>query len=316
VRPNHSEAQLIQSGRVVLVNTIDFPCPGTHLLHVRRFLKSFKPFGYEYLEISDLNESERFLANDLVYFSSHGLRGSAPLTSKQLSFLQRVALPGAFPLFWYWHTHVEALESIFGNRYLLTGSTIRAEKIPDSYESLHAVSSATENYVAMDFASYLRPEQVGKLTRRENLNALFIGSRYQHEYNSVLRRRPYNARVIYTPPFLEEWYRVHSYLSAKTTLGWHNQENLELGIVVERVYDGLAFGSFVITDNPYAHAATEGLARYVGSLDELMEAIGQVLADREARAKSQALGYKWVASNGTYFHVAKKFLDKISLVRS
>jgi hypothetical protein len=93
------------------------------------------------------------------------------------------------------------------------------------------------------------------------------------------------------------------------TLGWHSDGNISNGVVVERVFEGLALGSIVVSDNPYAVEATDGLAIYVDGLDDTLAAIDRAWSDETFCRKYQSDAARWIREHGTYANVVQPFLS-------
>jgi hypothetical protein len=80
--------------------------------------------------------------------------------------------------------------------------------------------------------------------------------------------------------------------------------------VTQRVFEGLAYGCVVLSDNPAAAKLTGGIVEYVGSRDALLERIGYFLANPAAMAAKRAQGYEWVREKGTNRAATAAFLQK------
>ncbi len=298
--------------RIFLINSDDFPCPGSHLLHTRKFLKSFENFGFTYGELNSTQDIAvaQLSSQDVVYFSNHGVSEAGPST-QQLTILEAIRLSGAFPIFWFWQRHSDLLSSMFGSRWILTGEHYRAQIVRESHEEIAEAFRKSENYVPLTFAASMTPEEIMGIEKKHTWDASFVGHRYQPLLNAGLLLSKHKVSIRYTPPFISEEKRVGYFKDSLVMLGWHSLGNIANGVVVERVFEGLAYGCVVVTDNPYALEATDGNAIFSTNRVEIIELIGRLKRDESLRASIVAKGRLWAASHGTYRSVTEKFLERI-----
>jgi len=98
-------------------------------------------------------------------------------------------------------------------------------------------------------------------------------------------------------------------LSSKVALGWHSEGNIENHVVVERVFEGLAFGNVVVSDTPIARDVTDGIVEFADTYDATRDFLLRIKRDEAFRQKKMEQGFAWAKVNGTYSHVAKRFID-------
>jgi hypothetical protein len=297
--------------RVILANSKLFPCEGSHLLHTRRFLKSFKTLGYSFAEAGDEFDLTSLSRFDIIYFSNHGVAGQTSLSINQERFLLQVAESMAAPIFWYWHKLENRIREIFRDRYILTGEQMLSEQVSPSHKDAKIVAVENRNFVPLQFASYLQRSQVGTLPRSQANLATYVGAPYKKHWNNALRRDPIRARVTYTPPFIPEWFRINEYLTSEFSLGWHSDTNILNGVVGERVFDSLALGALIVTDSRFAESHTNGLAKFVSSQHEAEAYILATVSNQRRYSEIQRLGFLWARDFGTYQTVAESFLRKL-----
>lgn len=303
---------MAKQGVAYLVNTESFPCVGTLLFHATKLLGSFVHHGYQFkiIESDQKMSNTAFAPADLIYFSNHGVSAGA-ITIHQLKVLDAVRKSGATPIFWFWYQHADLLDRIFGSRWILTGEHYRAEVVIDSHLDAASCFGSRTNFVPSIFASSLTPSQVGTLERTRSYRASFVGARYQRSLNLALRILRPKVLVRYTPPFISEAHRESVFLGSQVVLGWHSMENSSNGVVGERVYEGIAMGSIVVTDNPYAQDATDGIAIFTPGLEDVLEVVDRAWNDSEFFLRKQAAGYSWARSFGTYSRVAASFISRL-----
>lgn len=300
------------TSRILLLNTIEFPCPGSHLLHAKKLLRSFESQGMVFGEINEANADTLFelSSGDIVYISNHGLSEYGP-TSTQVGALERLAQLGVVPIFWFWHKHSQLLDNIFHGRWILTGEHLRSKIVLPSHGEYSAITSSRSNFVPSRFAAAVNPSEVGNIPRKVLYNASFVGHRYQKTLNRQLRWTLPKVKIVYTPPFISEQERVWMFTSSHIVLGWHSSPNISNGNVVERVFEGLAYGSIVITDNPFALEATDGNVLFADTYDQTKEYFQRIVHDDVFRNSLQEKGLAWARNHGTYESVADSFLNKI-----
>lgn len=297
--------------RIALINTLEFPCPGSHLLHARKLLSAFSSQGLQYQEISGQDPAEILALGegDLVYISNHGLDDGVP-TQSQIEILENLAKAGVVPIFWFWHEKAELLDSLFGPRWILTGEHLRSQHVLPSHDEYSRITNSRSNFVPSRFASALRSDQVGTIPRVNRFNASFVGHRYQRLLNTRLTLTLPKVKVVYTPPFIAEAERVDLFTSSHIVLGWHSKSNIVNGNVVERVFEGLAFGSVVITDNPFALEATDGNVLFADTYAQTKEHFDRIIRDESFRQSLQQKGTAWARAHGTYESVAASFVTR------
>ena len=292
--------------KVFLVTIASWPCPGSHYLHTKKFLQAFESHGFEYHEISTLEDIDLINSGDIVYLSNHGFSaGEFPF-----ELFYKISQRGGFHILWYWHDHLEMAQNLFGERYILTGEHFYAKPTLIDHVRCWNIQHQISNFVPLTFASNLKPEVIGTLKRSDKYLAHFVGNGYQREINNRLRVRFRGIKIVNTPPFISEAERIQIFSSSKIALGWHSDGNIENHVVVERVFEGLAFGNVVISDTPTAVEITEGVVEFADSYPLAKEIILRVQRDEKFRLSKMEAGFEWARAHGTYWHVARNFIDR------
>lgn len=293
--------------KVILVNTPELPCPGSHYFHTRKFLSSFEYYGFEYAEINkneDINNIS-LNSNDVVYVSNHGFdHGNYAIALRQFLTLKK---NNCNFILWHFHNHLgKELCDNLPERHVFTGEHFFTHHPAfDVYRNL-------DNFVSLKFLSPMSPEIVGKVARNPVYDAQFVGAMYQPQLMQKLVER-YKIAVQYTPPFINEDDRIRTFLMSHCTLGFHAEDNIKKRLVTERVVEGLSFGCLVISDNPAAPEFTDGCAEYAQNFEEYCNFLDRAKNDDAWRIKKQNAGYEFVKSKGTYIHLAKDFMNKLGL---
>ncbi len=302
-----------EKGRVYLVNTDTLPTPGSHYFTSMKFLKGFGHLGYQVMGIQDIGQI-RDSDDSIVLISDHGLRRNFEKGVEELCRLANEK-PEAIFLCWHFHEFIgrKQLQMPF-LKWILTGEHLR--KKPTGRESglswTHVDSwnlqQTMHNYVPLTFSADISPEQVGTFPRKSVFDAQFVGSGYKEEWTSKLK----NCYIRNTPPFVSESERIDSYLKSHVSLGFHSEGNIRNHCIVERVFDGMAYGCVVLTDNPTAEEETGGIVEYVNSFEGLADKIDYYARNEKARQEKQAMGYDYIRTRGCYLHVAEGFLLKMN----
>jgi len=300
--------------KVILLNTHEFPCPGSHLLHTRKFLRSFEHSGYDFLEVEawEAFDALPLSGADIVYFSDHGIKNDT-LSDVQIQMLEQIRVSGPFPIFWFWQRQSALLNSIFGDRWILTGEHYRSKVVRETHQEASDAFRGSENFVPLTFAASLTKEEIASVKRADRWDATFVGHHYQRLLNASLLVSPHKIAVRYTPPFISEERRIEFFTNTLMVLGWHSKGNIVNGVVVERVFEGLAFGAVVVTDNPFALEATDGNVIFSTDRAEISDLLHRFKRDPQYWKELSQSGQRWASEHGTYLSVTRNFLERISV---
>jgi len=293
--------------KIHLILLEELPCPGSHYLHTKKFLEAFSNLGFTYSEIKHESEIISIQEHDIVYISNHGQIRSEAVNK----ILLRLGERNANYILWFWHDFLDVADAHFGYKYVLTGEHFHRKPILEEHVHRWEVQQKIDNYVPLTFASKLIPDTIGNLPRANKYLAHFVGANYKKAWNNGLRIQFKNIKIVNTPPFISEQEREKIFLSSGVALGWHSDANIQNHVVVERVFEGLSYGNFVVSDTPTAHEITEGIVETASSYYELRDWLKRFKGDQQFRAIKQAQGYKWAKSHGTYTNVAELFLKRL-----
>lgn len=291
--------------KVHLVIIDSWPCPGSHYLHTKKFLKSFDAHGFEYSEIKTISDIENINKGDFVYLSNHGF--SNP--SLPFELFEAISSRGANQVLWFWHDNLELARAIFKDRFVLTGEHFYKKPFIEGHIKSWELQNTIDEYVPLTFASNLKPNEIGTFERTDKYLAHFVGYGYKPEINKRLKIRFRGVKIQNTPPFISEERRREIFLSSKVALGWHSDDNIKNNVVVERVFEGLAFGNAVISDTPVAREITDGIVEFADSYEETKDFLLRIKKDDQFRQTKMEQGLAWAKAHGTYWHVAKRFID-------
>jgi hypothetical protein len=290
-----------------MLNTPELPVIGTLYFQVMKFMSAFQVHNFTLYEVRSISElfSLNPVASDFVYVSDHGIsRNFEEVTNAFVSF---GTLDCTFIL-WFYHGHIDSLP--MPRKWILTGEHFRRPPQVKEHIERWNVQSNLSNYVPMTFAASILPENIGRYGRNEILHASFVGHPYQIDWCRNLVASNDKVLVQYTPPFISEENRLRIYLSSVVSLGFHSENNSKNSVIVERVFEGLALGNVVISDNPACEEFTDGNVKHVSSLEEVKHQIERVWSDPVERKQRQESGMAWCREKGTYVNVSKAFIEK------
>lgn len=292
----------------VVVNTPELPTPYTHHKTTFKFATGFEQNGYEVIE-AKTNDTINLIPDTeqtIFMVSNHGIEGN--WNADKLNIFSR--FQRATVLLWHYHQFIirKGTSAIPIKNWLLTGEHMRyAPKLPSHMPSWKLNQELGDKFIPLTFCTSLHPDKIGTLPRQEKYLAQFVGSPYKTEWSLRLP----NSFIRTTALSVSEEERIESFLSSKFALGFHSPENIQNHVVVERVPEALAYGAVCLTDNPEASLVTEGLATWVETYEELVEQIEGFTRDKVFYESYQRDGYEWAKQHGTYFTLAKKFMERI-----
>jgi Glycosyl transferases group 1 len=293
-----------------MINTPQLPITYTLYLTLRKFSLGFESLGYKFLEITNDNQLGSIPNNKTNVFllGNHGLESKG---TKEILHKMAIKNPDSIFILWHFHTMTEkeGIESIPFKKYILTGECY--EKYPEDAENRRVLEyySKFKNYLPIKFAASIFPDNVGKIKRNVQYDVQYVGTPYKTEWiNKLPFSKMINTKAV--NPFFSESDRINTFLSSHIGLGFHNDGNIKNGLISERVFEAMAYGCVVVTDNPTASQVTDGNAILVSTYEELVETINMYISDEQKRIEKQILGYEYVKNNRTYVHTAKSFINK------
>ncbi len=287
------------------MNSIELPTPGTHLFTTNKFLSGFTYYGYEKINASKLDDIED---GSVVLLSNHGL--DHPTISKEVGLKALNYLSNKYPnciyICWFYHAYYDIIPF---KRFIITGEHFHFKPRLETHIKRWDIEQKINNYVPLTFASPLLPEQIGKFERNDILNGCFMGTAYKHDWVYGLPKTVFLTGINHGREIKEED-RIKLFLSSKIAFGFHHNDNVLNNVVVERVFEGMAYGCVVISDSPAAGLITNDIVQVATNKQEFLEIYNKILSDDNLRLDLQKKGYEWVKDNGLYIHTVKKFIDK------
>jgi spore maturation protein CgeB len=281
------------------MNSPELPTPGTHFYTTSKFVNSFKYHGYN---VSEAKTLESITDNSIVMLSNHGM-DNIDKGFNALKFLAN-KFPNAIYICWFYHKYYNEIPF---KKFVITGEHFHKKPVLQGHIDCWNLQNKINNYVPLTFSSSLFPEQIGSFNRNELINGCFIGSAYKPNWVNNL------PNIFYvTGNNLPENQRIQAFLSSKIAFGFHADDNIKNNVVVERVFEGMAYGCVVISDTKTASDITDNIVQYASTEDEFKKIYERLLNNDDERKTLQKRGYEWIKQNGLYVHVTQKFIDKFN----
>ena len=278
-----------------LVNTTESPCPGTHGAACMEFLEGFTSHGYTIRQAHNLSDCTD---SRILLLSNHNI---------DWDFLHRLNMlcPDALFILWFFHPHIMHLPFKY---WILTGEHYYEPPTLQTHLPAHQIASSIPNFVPLQLRVNEAPERIGTYVRPANPKYLgcFMGSPYKAAWVQDIPNIYYhniNERGLLTSD-----QRRAVYLDSVFGFGFHSNENVANNHVTQRVFEALAYGCVVLSDNPAAVKMTDGIVEYVGSPADVKQKIEWFLARPDKIAEKQAAGYVWSMERGTNRYAASLFL--------
>jgi len=284
---------------VYVVNSNELPTPGNHNYTISKFSNGFKYHGYSVSEVTSLDS---MIDNSIVILSDHGINNNNN-NFNELEYLSK-KYPNSIFICWFYH---KWYKNIPFKKFVITGEHFHNKPQLPNHIFCWNLQQSINNYVPLTFSSSISPENVGKLPRNEIINGCFIGTAYKPSWVSNL------DNVVYiTGNRLSENKRIEIFLTSKIAFGFHANDNISNNVVVERVFEGMAFGCVVISDNPIAAVITDNIVQIANNKEEFLLIYNRLLNNSDERKILQEKGNESIKKKGLYVHTTKNFIDKFN----
>jgi hypothetical protein len=280
------------------MNSPELPTPGTHKYTTTKFSKGFENCGYI---VSEANTLDSITDGAIVLLSDHGITEDKERGFKYLKYLS-ITFPNTIYICWFYHKYYNEIPF---KKFIITGEHFHKKPAFPDHIFCWNLQQRINNYVPLTFSSSLFPENIGNFPRNETLNGCFIGTSYKKTWITELQNIVYITGNEYP-----ENERINLFLSSKIAFGFHHENNVLNNVVVERVFEGMAYGCVVISDNPVAAEITDNIVQVCTSKEEFLNIYNRLLNNDNERKELQQRGYEWIKKYGLYTHVAEKMLNK------
>ena len=306
--------------KVFMINTPLFQTKGTHHFMTTKFVGSFQMHGLEVTELIDFDHVDD--ADDQIFLLCDNFYDQLNAVGYDwVSEFDRLAerFPKTVWLFWTFHNvlykHYWKPQKLFPfKKVAFTGEYYRSPQYGEGYfPEYYSTYIGQTEHIDLPFAAGVHPEELDEVLteRTDKYDCGFCGCQYKSEWTNKLAEK-YNCFVHYWPPFLDEEERLQkAFLDSKICLGFNSDDNIKNGLPTERTFEGIAYGCVVLTDCKMAEEATDGVAVYVKDYEDLQRQVDFYLHNESARKKKQKEGYEYALNKGTYYTVAKNFINSI-----
>lgn len=297
-----------------VLNTRAFPCPRTHMLHVRKLAEGFIQRGFHYRELNDINEIRHLTGADLLYVSNHF---STEIFHRRIkASLQRVLMrqlksTKARLILWSFHTTPDwnSLGEL-PHQIVHLGEDLYESAI-DQEPVLRAFRDRF-NVLTLRYASPLHPIHSSRFEISRDHDFNFIGHGYQKTMTSHCEKK-YHSLIRNTPPNVSEPLRFNSFRQSEVNLVFHAPSNIRKGVIVERFAEALSLGGIIFHDHPRISDEFPGLASLflVTAPADIDRAHAQVM-QLSAGARTELRDASWTAWQGSglsYFDQAGRILS-------
>lgn len=286
--------------KICILNTSESPNIDTHRIACLEFIEGFTGYGFTTSEVTVLENIKNI---DIILLSSHRI-------DKEYLKLINQMNPDAIYILWCYY---ENLDSIPFSRYILTGEYYYSRPLKSDALKIYDYNISINNYVPLLLRTNESPENIGKYSRGTSLTACFMGTPYKFEWSELYNDTKYKILYhdIWKNGAFNSIERKNIYLHSLIAFGFHHQNNIDNSHVTQRVFEGMAYGCIVLSDNKAATDMTNGIVEYVTSIEEVREKIEYYLNNPDKVLEKQLLGYDYTKLFGTNRYSAKLFLDKI-----
>jgi Glycosyl transferases group 1 len=208
---------------------------------------------------------------------------------------------------WLWNRDKRLFDEL-GIPVIFTGECCREQPQNPRRRTWHAFSREVSNALPLEFGAAVDPGRIGERCENQAVDCSYVGSwTYREDWQAHFRSDPRN-RIVGTPPWINESDRIEIFRNSKVVLGLHQPANIDDALPVERTYEALAYGAILITDNPAAVEATEGIGLYAGDLDRARELARYYVTHERERQELRSRGFDFARRRGTYAHRASEFI--------
>lgn len=313
------------------------PTPYNHRFFVEKFASGFKSHGFE---VKVVNHVDEIKEDGFVMISNHPFYYSLGNKGKHKSLVRNLflglekfdplkLLPAVARLFqrrtigklaagikgkdqvliaWFWHNEEDFFNSL-GVPVIFTGEYLYGMPEEDYHRNWHKFYHSRKNALPIKFSAKIDPSQVGEGCNNTAIAISYVGNRqYKPDWYRLFQTR-HDCRIVPTLPYISEEERLNIYKNSQISLGLHSEDNIRSKVVVERIFEALAYGALCFTDNPNAVEATQGCAIFIKDKEQLLALVDEYLGGEGKRMALRQRGFEFIRNQGTNFHRAKEFIE-------
>jgi hypothetical protein len=280
---------------IALVNTAESPCPGTHNAACMEFLEGWRDSGYD---VSEAKTLEDCVNKSVLLLSNHNIDWNY---LQQMNHLN----PDAVYILWFYFDHIDKIPF---RKYILTGEHYIHPPTLAAHKHWYDIACSVNNYVPLMLRANESPAMIGMHQKHTVWNGCFMGSGYKYDWVAGLSNTFYHS-VCNGLLSYNERRAIHA--TSHIAFGFHSDGNIANGHVTQRVFEGLAAGCVVISDNPAAADLTGGIVVYAKNKTEFLSHYDYYLGNELARLEKMRAGLDWAQLYGTNRFAAQQFIDKM-----
>jgi hypothetical protein len=177
-------------------------------------------------------------------------------------------------------------------------------------ETMHMYTYMTQpSFVPLKLRANDSPSKIGMYPRKVVRDYCFMGGGYRRDWVPAEYTGMYY--VAHSNNYLSYDERRTIYLSSLFAFGFQSDENMHVGHLSQRIFEGLAYGCIVLCENKLAEDYTDGAVVYVSSKEDMVEKMKYYKENPEKVKEKQIQGYEWIKTHGTNRTSIALFLDKI-----
>ncbi len=282
---------------IALVNTPESPCPWTHNAACKEFLEGWRDFGYAVSEARSLDDC---VGKSVLLLSNHNIDWNYLRRMNELN-------PDAVYILWCYFNQVD---NIPFRKYILTGEHYVHPPTLSTHIPAYTIACSVNNYVPLMLRANESPATIGTQEKERVRNGCFMGSGYKRYWVAGLPNTLYHD--VRGGHLLSYDTRRDIHMSSHIAFGFHADANIANNHVTQRVFEGLAAGCVVISDNPAATDLTGGIVVYAKDKATFLKLYDFYLHNVEAREQKKREGYEWARMYGTNRYVAEQFIKKMN----
>jgi spore maturation protein CgeB len=211
--------------------------------------------------------------------------------------------PNSIFICWYWEKqpYFKPFDKvIYTGEYNINNNYVNEHRL--NYFNL-------KDFVPLRLRANDSPDMIGKYSRNDVRDYCFMGGGYKIDWLPSEFTGLYHQ--VYSTNYIPYNQRREIYLSSTFAFAFQSDENIKMGHLSQRVFEGLAYGCIVLCENKLASDFTDGAVVYVSSKHDLVEKMKFYKQNPELMKEKIEQGYTWVKKFGTNRYSVKFFLEKI-----
>ena len=302
-----------------ILNSIEFPIPRTHYLHVKKLAYGFIQNGYKFIEIKKVNDIKFLSKNCIVYISSHFFidKFRVPFRSFLLKKLAKVlSKTPANLLLWSFHDIDLRNDFISDKSHLYLTENYSNDWVNNCEKKLKFYDEKV--FYKLEYSSYMDDRVPYKNLNFSNnkicFDFNFIGSKYKIKtLNKLKNDKFFKSQILFYPPIQNEIIIIQSFGASKINLVYHSNQNIKKGFFTERFPEALSLGNIVVHDHPdiQKNFKSEGIV-FSTDLKYIKSLINEISL-KKIRELSFQNYLIWQKSELSYRKQAQKIIKKFRL---